>query len=96
MPNVYKEKECPTCSKKHRKKGEYCCQSCSSRTLVMPQSAKDSISSSMREQHLQPDRIAHTRLLQQGIAVKSEDFAINIPDIPDLDDYEGYLKGEDW
>ena len=36
------------------------------------------------------------RLLQQGIAVKAEDFAIDVPDVRDLDDFEGYSKAEDW
>jgi len=102
MPKVrptdrYKKKECPTCEETHRKKGPYCSLECSYKKVqVMPQEGKDKISASMREQHKQPDRIAHARLLQQGIAVKAEDFAIEIPDIPDLSEYEGYLKGEDW
>ena len=50
----------------------------------------------MIQQHKQPDRIAHARLLQQGIAVKAEDFAIDVPDVRDLDDFEGYSKAEDW
>lgn len=29
MPGVYREKECPTCGKKHRKKGPYCSKACS-------------------------------------------------------------------
>ena len=97
MPNVYREKECPTCGEIHRKKGAYCSKPCSyKKELVMTQAGKDKISASMREQHKQPDRIAHARLLQQGIAVKAEDFAIEVPDVRDLDDFEGYSKAEDW
>lgn len=29
MPGVYREKECPTCGTKHRKKGPYCSKACS-------------------------------------------------------------------
>ena len=29
MPGVYREKVCPTCGKKHRKKGKFCSKACS-------------------------------------------------------------------
>ena len=31
MPGVYREKECPTCGVKHRKKGKFCSKSCSNK-----------------------------------------------------------------
>jgi predicted nucleic acid-binding Zn ribbon protein len=31
MPGVYREKECPTCGTKHRKKGQYCSKTCSNK-----------------------------------------------------------------
>ncbi len=31
MPGVYREKECPYCGVKHRKKGNYCSKSCSNK-----------------------------------------------------------------
>ena len=31
MPGVYREKECPTCGTKHRKKGPYCSKTCSNK-----------------------------------------------------------------
>lgn len=31
MPGVYKEKECPTCGVKHRKKGMFCSKTCSNK-----------------------------------------------------------------
>lgn len=31
MPGVYKEKVCPTCGTKHRKKGQYCSKTCSNK-----------------------------------------------------------------
>lgn len=31
MPGVYREKECPTCGVKHRKKGQYCSKTCSNK-----------------------------------------------------------------
>lgn len=31
MAGVYREKECPTCGTKHRKKGPYCSKTCSNK-----------------------------------------------------------------
>mgnify|MGYP003349988139 CR=1 FL=1 len=31
MPGVYKEKTCPTCGTKHRKKGIFCSKTCSNK-----------------------------------------------------------------
>jgi len=31
MPGVYREKECPTCGTKHRKKGPFCSKTCSNK-----------------------------------------------------------------
>lgn len=31
MPGVYREKECPTCGVKHRKKGQFCSKTCSNK-----------------------------------------------------------------
>lgn len=31
MPGVYREKVCPTCGTKHRKKGQYCSKACSNK-----------------------------------------------------------------
>ena len=31
MPGVYREKVCPTCSVKHRKRGMFCSKSCANR-----------------------------------------------------------------
>lgn len=99
MPGVYREKECPTCGIKHRKKGKYCCQSCSSKQLVHSQSAKDKVALSMIEQHKQPDRIQQFKLMRAGHSSNAEDFAIAIPDIHDLSDFDqfkDYDKGENW
>ena len=41
-----------------------------------------------------PDRIAGGHLLKQGIITQAEDFAIQIPDIPDLP--EGYDIADKW
>ena len=97
MPGVYKEKECPKCGTKHRKRGKYCSQSCASRQLKMPEEAKAKIAASMREQMKSPERIAQTRLARDGHSVNPDDFAIGIPDIKEMpDDYDHWQKGEDW
>lgn len=53
------------------------------------------------EQNRTPEGVATNRMFASGITVPpSDDFAIQIPDTPDLSDYseflEGYERGEKW
>ena len=100
MPGVYREKECPTCGVKHRKKGKYCGQSCASKHYRHSEESKEKISNALKEEHKKPERIAQARMLKQGTLTHAEDFAIAIPDIHDLSDYDDHLTGfdraEDW
>jgi hypothetical protein len=41
-----------------------------------------------------PERIAQGYLVKQGLSTNSENFAIDIPDIPELP--EGYDLADDW
>ena len=53
----------------------------------------------MIEQHKQPDRIQQFKLMRAGHSSNAEDFAIAIPDIHDLSDFDqfkDYDKGENW
>jgi len=100
MPGVYREKECPTCGIKHRKRGKYCTQSCASRAYTHTEETKDKIAKAMVEEMKKPERIAQAKMLKQGTLGNSEDFAVDIPDIKDLSDYSDHLRGydnaEDW
>lgn len=95
----YREKDCKFCKVKHRKKGPYCSQSCANRDR--PEYSAN-VASAMRkvaiEYNKTPEAIAQQKLFHTGITI--EDFAVNIPDIKTLDDYndyiEGYTKAEKW
>lgn len=100
MPGVYREKECQTCGVKHRKRGKYCSQSCASKAYRHSDETKEKLSKAMVEEMKKPERIAQAKMLKQGTLGSSEDFAVEIPDIKDLSDYNDYLNGfdkaEDW
>lgn len=44
MPGVYREKECPVCGIKHRKRGNHCSQSCANSTRVTSDETKRKLS----------------------------------------------------
>lgn len=56
MPGVYREKECPTCGTKHRKKGRFCSKSCSNAGRDEETRAKLSATA------IEHNNIAHTAL----------------------------------
>ena len=54
-----------------------------------------------REYNLTPEAIANQKKFNTPLAdLKAEDFAVDIPDVADLRDYdefiEGYDRGENW
>ena len=93
----YKEKECKFCSIKHRKKGPYCSQSCANRDRPeYSQKVADTMRKVAIEYNKTPEAIAQQKLLHTGISI--DDFAVDIPEIKDLRDYDldGYAHAEDW
>jgi hypothetical protein len=94
MPGVYKLKECPECKKEHRKRGPFCSQACSNSHREVSDKVRDNMRKVTEDQRGAPDRIAGGHLLKQGIITQAEDFAIQIPDIPDLP--EGYDIADKW
>lgn len=110
MPGKYKKKNCPACGIEHRKKGIYCCQSCSNSARVITDESKKKTSNSMREYADTPEGIAAAKraairlsAMQRGVdhdLVNIEDFAVDIPNIRSLDDYsdliDGYDNAEKW
>lgn len=105
MPGVYKLKRCPTCDKEHRKKGLFCSQSCSNTNRPVTDETKSKLKKATREYQNTPEGLANARIaaerrgrMNQGLEsehVTIDDFAVNIPDIRDLRDYDGLLDGYD-
>jgi hypothetical protein len=104
MPGVYREKVCPNCSVTHRKRGEFCGQACASSYRGQTEETKKKLSMIKREYDLTPEGIAHNKMLSRIMTnpeeprVTIEDFAVDIPTIRDIRDYDldGYDRAEDW
>jgi hypothetical protein len=95
MPNVYREKICPRCEKKHRKRGKYCGQSCANTNRPASEKAKAALRKIATEYNKTPEAIAHQKLFHTGIM--PDEFAVSIPTLdPDLSDYDDYERGEKW
>lgn len=95
MPGVYREKVCPWCSKKHRKRGPYCSQGCHNRHREPSDVQREHMRKVATEFNKTPQGIAQTKLL--NLDVSPDDFAIEIPTFKDYSDLpEGYDKAEDW
>jgi len=103
----YREKQCPSCGKTHKKRGPYCSRSCGgSRKHTEEDKKKRSVK--LKEYYETPEGIATKKILSATIAAKNsgkdvsipqaEDFAIDIPDVRDLTDYEfdNYDRAEKW
>lgn len=109
MSGQYKIKECPNCGLEHRKKGQYCSQSCANESRTLTAETKAKISQSINEYNQTPEGLASARknaermaLMNKGLEsnqVTIEDFAVDIPDIRGLEDYdglEGYDRADRW
>jgi hypothetical protein len=99
MPGVYKEKECPTCGGLHRKKGAYCCISCSNGARSLSDKTKEKIADGMREFYLTPEGIAQASVNNRRVnadkiggpaPVTIDEFTVDIPTIYDIPD--GYTS----
>ena len=103
MPGVYREKDCPTCGTKHRKRGPYCSRSCGNHREHTEDDKK--LRRIKSTEYLQtPEGIATMKKTVainsgeiQGVSV--EEWAVDIPEIKDLRDYDmfdDYDRGEKW
>jgi uncharacterized Zn finger protein (UPF0148 family) len=99
MPGVYKEKQCPTCKKSHRKRGEYCCARCAQLFTVKSNTVKEKISEGLREFYLTPEGIASAAVnnrrvnalrMNEAPPVTIDEFTVDIPTIYDIPD--GYTS----
>lgn len=98
MPGVYKEKSCGYCGKKHRKRGQYCCQACANSDREPTDKMRNNMRKVAVEYNQTPEAIAQQKMINSGISI--EDFAVDIPRIETIDDYDQYIEGfnraEDW
>lgn len=103
MPGVYKQKECPKCGTQHRKRGPFCSFQCSN-SKPATEEKKKKISRSINEYHDTPEGIAYRKkMIEIGKGnedyVSIDEFAVDIPEIKDLSDYDildSYSRAEKW
>lgn len=107
MPNVYREKECPACGTKHRKKGLFCSRSCGN-VREHTEEDKKIRSIKAREYAQTPEGIASAqkarRVLiavnkgQEFNEVTMDEFAVDIPDVTDYNlEYDStWQRAEKW
>jgi hypothetical protein len=105
MPNQYRKKNCPVCSVEHRKKGVYCSQSCANSNQKKTPEHVKKIKKSIAEYQSTPEGVANAQRQSlrasamrndEPLPVTLEDFAVDIPDLQDLPDLDGYDKAERW
>lgn len=103
MPGVYREKDCPTCGTKHRKKGLFCSRSCGNGREFTEEDIK--LRRRKSNEYLQtPEGVATLKKISamnkgeiQG--VPEEEWVVDIPEVKDLRDYDlfdNYDRGENW
>lgn len=100
MPGIYKEKECPACATIHRKRGQYCSQSCANSERVTTEDTKDLLRVRAYEYLQTPEGIANAKMINNPNRVTIDEFAVDVPDIERLDvfdnDYSDWSRSEDW
>jgi uncharacterized Zn finger protein (UPF0148 family) len=98
MPGIYREKTCPSCGITHRKRGNFCGISCANREREVSDNTREAMRKVAIEYNKSPEALAKQSMIQTSLReLSAEDFAIDIPSIPD--DYDlpsGYERGEDW
>jgi hypothetical protein len=103
MPNQYKEKKCPVCNSLHRKRGLFCSQSCANSNQTKSPEHVKKIKKSIAEYQNSPEGLANAQrqslrasaMRTDGpMPVTIEDFAVDLPDFPELP--EGYDHAEKW
>ena len=76
MPGVYRLKLCPNCDKEHRKKGNYCSQSCASTVnntgREQSEETRDKISDTVNEYFQTPEGIATGHMVARQNTKRAE------------------------
>jgi hypothetical protein len=84
----YREKSCKKCGKTHKKRGPYCSKVCSNKDREVTEETRAKLTKASREYQETPEAIANRRQLVNKNQTKAEDFAIAIPDVRDISDYD--------
>lgn len=99
MSGQYKLKKCPNCYKEHRKRGQFCGQSCANSMREPTEAMRSAMRRVARDYNLTPEAIAKQKQLNTPLASMTvEDFAVNIPDIRDISDsdWSDYDRADNW
>ena len=76
MPGVYRLKLCPNCDKEHRKKGNYCSQSCASTVnntgREQSEETRDKITNTVNEYFQTPEGIATGHMVARQNTKRAE------------------------
>jgi hypothetical protein len=103
----YKQKNCPKCGISHNKRGLFCSRSCGNGRQHSEEDKKVR-SVKLKEYHQTPEGIATQKKAGSILAaynkgeqiqvVNEEDWAVDIPDIKELSDYDidGFERAEKW
>jgi hypothetical protein len=103
----YKAKNCPKCGVTHNKRGPYCSRSCGNGREHSDEDKKIR-SIKLKEYHQTPEGIATQKKSaailsaykrgEDWSVVREEDWAVDIPDVKDLSDYDidGFERAEKW
>jgi hypothetical protein len=102
MPGVYKEKECPECGLRHRKRGIHCSQKCAQTGKTLSAEHKEKLSEKATEYKQTPEGIATTSMIVRGreryltnrekekngeYILTDDDWMIDLPTFSDDDDF---------
>lgn len=94
----YRKKSCPRCQAVHYKKGKFCSLSCGN-VKTFTKEYRENMSKARQAYFRTPEGIAFAQRLNKKDTVVNDEFAVGIPEIPEvpewLDDLS-YNKAEDW
>ena len=87
MSGQYRLKKCPACNKEHRKRGNYCGQSCANSAREPTERMREAMREVATEYNLTPEAIARQATVHTSlISLKADDYWVDIPNLDDDDD----------
>jgi len=92
VPGIRRQKECPNCSIKHRRRGPFCSKGCANSARIPTEGMIEHMRKVVTEYNKTPESIGYKKLFHTGMS--PNDYAVDIPDFYDMPD--GYEKSEDW
>lgn len=100
MANTYREKTCPTCGTKHKKKGKYCSRSCGNARTFTPEQ-KQNLSDKAVERYYTDEEYRLNNMDHIRQAINASQGIITDPVPPQienrwLDDHREVVDGDYW